>query len=72
MEATPDKPFIGVIKVYYPLKGYGFITRKAGKDVFFYRDAIANEATIIEGSAVHFGIENTGKGPKAVDVVRVG
>lgn len=72
MEPLPSADCVGTIKVYYPLKGYGFITRAAGKDVFFYRDAVVNEASLIEGSAVRFAIESTSKGPRAVNVIRVG
>ena len=72
MELAPNLVSVGTIKVYYPLKGYGFITRASGKDLFFYRDAMSNEASIIEGNSVRFTIESTPKGPRAVNVTRVG
>ncbi|WBY01523.1 retron Se72 family effector protein [Ramlibacter tataouinensis] len=66
-----EKDQIGLIKVYYPVKGFGFITRTSGKDVFFYRDAADKEESLIEGSTVRFDVERTPKGPRATKVVRV-
>ncbi|WP_395687207.1 retron Se72 family effector protein [Caenimonas koreensis] len=66
-----ERAYVGVIKVYYPIKGYGFITRASGKDVFFYRTSTEKEECLIEGSTVTFQIEMTEKGPKAINVVRV-
>ena len=62
---------IGVIKVYYPVKGFGFITRESGKDVFFYRTDADKEDGLVQGSTVRFEVERTPKGPKAIKVVRV-
>ena len=62
---------IGTIKVYYPVKGFGFITRASGRDVFFYRTAAEKEESLVEGSTVRFDVQRTDKGPKAVKVVRV-
>lgn len=72
MPTSPDMVLSGVIKVYYPLKGFGFISRRSGKDVFFYRNAALDEALLIEGSVVQFQIEETPKGPRAIGIVRVG
>ncbi|TFY97576.1 retron Se72 family effector protein [Ramlibacter humi] len=66
-----EKDQTGVIKVYYPVKGYGFISRTAGRDVFFYRTSAEKEESLIEGSTVRFNLESTPKGPKAINVVRV-
>ena len=66
-----EKDQLGVIKVYYPVKGYGFITRTSGKDVFFYRTSTDKEENLVEGSTVRFNVEPTAKGPKATNVVRV-
>ena len=62
----------GVVNVYYPLKGYGFIRRTTGKDLFFYRDAFTAEELIVEGSLVEFKVEDTEKGPRAVNIARIG
>lgn len=65
---------VGTIKVYFPLKGYGFITREKGKDVFFFYKDVTDEAHIYEGAKVSFNVEDNvgGKGPRAVNVARIG
>ncbi|ABM36661.1 retron Se72 family effector protein [Polaromonas naphthalenivorans] len=62
----------GVVKVYYPLKGFGFISRAKGKDLFFYRDSVKDEAALIEGATVSFQIKTTEKGLRAVNLTREG
>lgn len=62
----------GTLKVYYALKGFGFIQRSSGKDIFFHRSAVADEATIIPGSVVRFRLTKTDKGLQATDLQRVG
>lgn len=62
----------GVVKVYYPLKGFGFITREKGKDLFFFRSSVADEAALIEGATVRFQIEHGVKGSSAVGIKREG
>ncbi|MFM0198558.1 cold shock domain-containing protein [Paraburkholderia fungorum] len=62
----------GTVKAYYPIKGFGFITRGAKKDVFFFFDDVKDEADILEGVKVKFQIVDTGKGPRAMKVERVG
>lgn len=66
-----EKDQVGIIKVYYPVKGFGFITRASGRDVFFYRTAAEKEESLVEGSKVRFDVQGSAKGPKAVKVVRV-
>ncbi len=60
----------GVVKIYYPLKGFGFITREKGKDLFFYRTSVDDEAALIEGAVVSFEIEHGEKGASAVNIKR--
>ena len=62
----------GIIKVYYPLKGFGFITRVKGRDLFFNRREISSEAKIIEGAAVKFKIVSTINGDCAANIEREG
>lgn len=62
----------GVVKCYYAFKGFGFITREAGKDVFFLYKDVASESDIFEGVRVTFEVINEGKGPRAKNVTRVG
>jgi CspA family cold shock protein len=72
MASSTEEVFYGVIKVYYPLKGFGFITRSKGRDLFFFRTAFADETLILEGNAVKFRIENSDNGLRAIEVARNG
>ena len=72
MASNAEEVFYGVIKVYYPLKGFGFITRSKGRDLFFFRTAFADETLILEGNAVKFKIEKSDNGLRAVQVTRNG
>ena len=60
----------GKIKLFDPNKGYGFIERQGGKDVFFHVSSI--EAPVPEsiraGQAVEFSVEKGPKGPQAANV----
>lgn len=59
----------GHINSYDPLKGFGFIRRGKGKDVFFhYTDLEFSEAVIGLGDTVSFSIDMTGKGPRAKSI----
>lgn len=66
----------GTLKVYDPIKGYGFITRQTGKDVFvFFHDFEKGEdASAVAGVQVQFEIKqkSEGKGPRAVKVKILG
>lgn len=66
-----EKEF-GYINAYDPLKGYGFIRRDKGKDVFFhYTQLMLKERFVGEGDKVSFIVKNGGKGPMAVDIVKI-
>lgn len=62
----------GTIKVYFPLKGFGFITREKGKDLFFYHTSIENESSIIEGIPVKFKIDSSNVKLRAIEILRNG
>jgi len=68
---SSEKNF-GIIKIYYPLKGFGFISRELGKDLFFHRSDIADEAWALQGAYVQFSIEKSEKGLQARLIKRVG
>ena len=53
-------------------KGYGFITREDGSDVFVHFSAIQGDGykTLEEGQAVTFDIEDSDRGPQASNVVK--
>ena len=63
----------GSVKWFNGQKGYGFIARDAGDDVFVHYSAISGEGfrDLNEGERVEFSVEQGPKGPSAVNVQRV-
>lgn len=61
----------GTIKWFSPEKGFGFIEREEGEDVFVHFSAIVADGfrTLNEGQEVEFSIEETEKGLQAIDVM---
>ncbi|WP_093339865.1 cold shock domain-containing protein [Variovorax sp. PDC80] len=66
-----EKSSIGKIKAYFPLKGYGFIQREKGKDVFFFRTSVTDEASLVTGSDVEFNIEHENNKKFATNIKRL-
>lgn len=64
----------GTVKCFFPFKGYGFITRQKGKDIFFFYQALKEEGQIFEGAKVRFILNKNekGKGPYATEIERIG
>ena len=62
----------GSVKWFNGQKGYGFIARDAGDDVFVHYSAINGEGfrDLTEGERVEFSVEQGPKGPSAVNVQR--
>lgn len=62
----------GKVKWFNPEKGYGFIEREEGGDVFVHFSAIQSEGfkTLEEGEVVEFEIVEGPRGPQAANVVR--
>jgi CspA family cold shock protein len=60
----------GTVKWFNAAKGYGFIKRQSGEDVFVHFSAIEMEGykTLNEGQAVEFEIR---EGPKGLQAERV-
>ena len=60
----------GRVKWFDEQKGFGFIEREEGKDVFVHFRAIQTPGfkTLAEGQEVEFEIEDGQKGPQAVNV----
>jgi len=60
----------GTVKWFNAEKGYGFISRENGEDVFVHFSAIMMEGfkTLEEGQEVAFEIVDGEKGPQATNV----
>ncbi|MEQ5836273.1 cold-shock protein [Marinobacter sp. NFXS9] len=63
----------GTVKFFNETKGFGFITREEGPDVFVHYSAIQGGGfkTLAEGQAVEFTVTQGQKGPQAENVVAV-
>jgi len=63
----------GIVKWFSDKKGYGFIEKEDGGDVFVHFSAIQGSGfrTLAEGDRVTFDIEEGAKGPAAANVNKV-
>jgi CspA family cold shock protein len=66
-------PEVGTVKWFNNDKGYGFIKRESGEDVFVHHSAIqaAGYRTLNEGDKVEFDVKQGPKGLQAENVRRV-
>jgi CspA family cold shock protein len=64
---------IGTVKWFNPAKGYGFIGRENGEDVFVHFSAIEMDGykQLKEGDRVEFSVEKGPKGLQAANVTLV-
>ena len=64
----------GTVKWFNAAKGYGFIERPDGDDVFVHYSAIRGQGfrNLEEGQTVEFQVEQSPKGLQATDVAVVG
>ncbi len=63
----------GSVKWFNPEKGYGFIEKEDGNDVFVHYSAIQEEGfkTLEEGQQVEFEVIEADRGPQATNVVKL-
>jgi CspA family cold shock protein len=64
----------GTVKWFNDAKGFGFISREGGPDVFVHFSAIGGSGfkSLSEGDKVEFEVVQGQKGPQAADVTKVG
>ena len=62
---------VGTVKWFNGAKGYGFLAREGGEDVFVHYSAIQGDGyrNLVEGQKVEFSIERGSKGYQAANVV---
>jgi len=63
----------GTVKWFNGEKGYGFVTRENGEDVFAHFSAIQGDGfkTLEEGQAVEFEVETSDRGLQAANIVKL-
>jgi CspA family cold shock protein len=63
----------GTVKWFNESKGFGFITKEDGGDVFVHYSAIQGNGfkTLAEGQTVSFEVVDGPKGPKAENVTKI-
>lgn len=63
----------GTVKWFNNSKGYGFIKREAGEDVFVHYKSINGDGykSLSEGDKVEFEVEPGQKGLQAVKVLKI-
>jgi CspA family cold shock protein len=71
-ELAPMSRISGTVKWFNDAKGFGFIQREGGPDVFVHFSAIESNGfkSLAEGDAVEFEIVDGQKGPQAANVVK--
>ena len=73
-EAKMSERINGTVKWFNGTKGYGFLARDGGPDVFVHFSAIQADGfkNLQEGQKVEFTVEQGPKGPQAANVIVLG
>lgn len=59
----------GIVKRWLSLRGYGFIAcDEIEGDVFVHHSALKGRRDLLEGEKVRFDVQETDRGPKAINV----
>jgi CspA family cold shock protein len=68
-----EERYVGTVKWFNATKGFGFIGREGGEDVFVHFSAINMEGykRLEENQKVEFSVEQGPKGLQAVNVVPI-
>ena len=63
----------GTVKWFNADKGFGFLSRESGDDVFVHFSAIQGDGfkTLEEGQAVEFEVESSDRGLQAANIVKL-
>lgn len=62
----------GTVKFFNTKKGFGFITAEDETDYFVHITGLGEDVQLNDGDAVTFDVEDSDRGPKAVNVSVVG
>lgn len=70
---SQSRRLTGKVKFFSNQKGWGFIARKDGRDVFVHYSSIRMEGyrSLQEGDLVTYELQETSRGPQAVNVERI-
>ncbi len=60
----------GIIKWYNKKRGFGFVSRQKGDDLFLHESNIQED--VVEGDKIQFEIGKNEKGPTAINVKKIG
>jgi cold shock protein len=73
VKSTMSDRIVGTVKWFNAEKGYGFLTREGGPDVFVHFSAIVSTGykSLTEGQQVEFTVEKGPKGLQATNVTPV-